>query len=43
MTGQSPNPSALATVTEGLFWGVLAPESCPDGGGRLKDGGVERR
>jgi hypothetical protein len=37
MTGQAPDPAALETVTEGLRWGVLAPESCPTEGGRLRD------
>jgi len=38
MTGKAPDPAALQPVTDGLRWGVLAPESCADGGGRL-DGG----
>jgi hypothetical protein len=37
MTGQAPDPAALETVTEGLRWGVLAPESCTTEGGRLRD------
>jgi len=35
MTGQSPDPSDPAVVAESVRWGVLGPESCPDGGGRL--------
>jgi hypothetical protein len=35
MTGRPPDPTDPLVVAEGLRWGVLAPESCPDGGGRL--------
>jgi len=42
MTGQAPDPAALQTVTDGLRWGLLAPESCPDGGGRLDGGPLGR-
>lgn len=37
MTGRSPDPAAVETVSEGLRWGVLAPESCSTEGGRLRD------
>ena len=36
MTGQAPDLAGVAAVVAGLF--LLAPESCPDAGGRL-DGG----
>ena len=38
MTGQSPDPSDPAVIAESVRWGVLGPESCPDGGGRLDAG-----
>ena len=33
MTGRAPDVAGVAAVVEGLF--LLAPESCPDAGGRL--------
>jgi hypothetical protein len=39
MTGQAPDPSRVEVVAEGMRWGLLAPESCPDAGGRLDGGG----
>jgi hypothetical protein len=36
MTGQAPDGTSVEAVVQGLF--LLAPESCPDAGGRL-DGG----
>jgi hypothetical protein len=35
MTGKAPDPDSRQTVADGLRWGLLAPESCADGGGRL--------
>jgi hypothetical protein len=40
MTGQAPDVAGVAAVVEGLF--LLAPESCPEAGGRL-DGGLPTR
>ena len=40
MTGQAPDVAGVAAVVEGLF--LLAPESCPDAGGRL-DGSPRAR
>ena len=42
MTGKAPDPAALQTVADGLRWGVLAPENCADGGGRLDGGPLGR-
>jgi len=42
MTGRAPDVTGVAAVAEGLFWGLLAPESCPEAGGRL-DGGLPPR
>jgi hypothetical protein len=40
MTGQAPDVAGVAAVVEGLF--LLAPESCPDAGGRLDGGPLAR-
>jgi hypothetical protein len=40
MTGQAPDVYGVEAVVQGLF--VLAPESCPEAGGRL-DGGSRAR
>jgi hypothetical protein len=40
MTGQAPDVAGVAAVVEGLF--LLAPESCPDAGGRLDRGRLAR-
>jgi hypothetical protein len=40
MTGRTPDLSGVEAVVAGLF--LLAPESCPDAGGRL-DGGLPPR
>jgi hypothetical protein len=40
MTGQAPDRTGVAAVVEGLF--LLAPESCPDAGGRLDGGPLMR-
>ena len=40
MTGQAPDGTGVAAVVEGLF--LLAPESCPDAGGRLDGGPLAR-
>ena len=40
MTGQALDLAGVAAVVEGLF--LLAPESCPDAGGRL-DGSPRAR
>jgi hypothetical protein len=40
MTGQAPDDTGVAAVVEGLF--LLAPESCPDAGGRLDGGPLAR-
>jgi hypothetical protein len=32
MTGQAPDVSSPEAVAEGLRWGVLAPETCPEPG-----------
>jgi hypothetical protein len=42
MTGQSPDASGVEAVAHDLRWGLLAPESCPEAGGRL-DGGLAGR
>jgi hypothetical protein len=39
MTGQAPDPAGVEAVAEGMRWGLLAPESCAEAGGRL-DGGL---
>ena len=40
MTGQALDLAGVAAVVEGLF--LLAPESCPDAGGRLDGGRLAR-
>lgn len=40
MTGQAPDVAGVAAVVEGLF--LLAPESCPEAGGRLDGGPLAR-
>jgi hypothetical protein len=42
MIGKAPDPDALQTVADGLRWGLLAPESCADAGGRLDGGPLAR-
>ena len=36
MTGKAPDATDPNQVAESLRWGILAPESCPDAGGRLE-------
>jgi len=38
MTGQAPDVASPEAVAQGLRWGVLAPESCPEDAGRLNLG-----
>jgi hypothetical protein len=40
MTGQALDLAGVAAVVEGLF--LLAPETCPDAGGRLDGGRLAR-
>ena len=35
MTGQFVDVTSPKAVAESLPWGLLAPETCPDAGGRL--------
>lgn len=42
MTGQALDLAEVKAVAEGMWWGLLAPETCPDAGGRL-DGGLVGR
>ncbi|HEY7437578.1 MAG TPA: hypothetical protein VIE41_20720 [Methylomirabilota bacterium] len=35
MTGQVSDDRSPQAVAESLPWGALAPETCPDAGGRL--------
>jgi hypothetical protein len=35
MTGQVPDDMTPEAVAESLPWGALAPETCPEAGGRL--------
>jgi hypothetical protein len=39
MTGGPPDVGGVEAVAYELRWGLLAPESCPEAGGRL-DGGL---
>lgn len=39
MTGRPPDVGGVEAVAYELRWGLLAPESCPEAGGRL-DGGL---
>jgi hypothetical protein len=38
MTGQVPDVVSPQAVAENLPWGALAPETCPEAGGRLNLG-----
>lgn len=38
MTGQAPDVASPEAVAQGLRWGALAPESCPEDAGRLNLG-----
>lgn len=40
MTGQAPDWTGVEAVVQGLF--LLAPESCPEAGGRLDGGPLVR-
>ena len=42
MTGQAPDLTSVEAVAEGMRWGQLAPETCPDAGGRLDGGRLGR-
>ena len=42
MMGEPPDLTSVGAVAEGMFWGQLAPETCPDAGGRLEGGPVAR-
>ncbi len=42
MTGQAPDLTSVAAVAEGMRWGLLAPETCADAGGRLDGGPIGR-
>lgn len=42
MTGQAPDLTGVKAVAEGMWWGLLAPETCPDAGGRLDGGPLGR-
>ena len=42
MTGQPPDLVGVEAVANDMRWGLLAPESCPEAGGRL-DGGLAGR
>jgi hypothetical protein len=41
-TGQAPDLAAVAAVADAMWWGLLAPETCPDAGGHLDRRGIER-
>jgi hypothetical protein len=43
MSGQAPDLTSPEAVAEGMRWGPLAPESCPDRAGRLDGGGIISR
>ena len=36
MTGQAPDVAGAEAVAEGMRWGLLAPETCPDAAGKLR-------